>query len=159
MKLTAYDMAKDKAQPKEIKTFTKQAIVPNRAMLDDLKSMKAKEFGAKYKISHATVTRLRKEAGIKANIEWTQAKINKIEEMLAEGSSNNAIGRHFGVAGSTIVSVLARNGRTTTNAAYNSGSRARSLGKPSDSCPYGTARLELRHWWLAGWHDRDMIDD
>ena len=56
------------------------------------------------------------------------------------------------------------------NTAYRHGKRARNDGKPKDACPYGVvksrdddtpqrrerAALVMRHWWLAGWADKDI---
>lgn len=50
--------------------------------------------------------------------------------------------------------------------AYQAGRFARGCGEGKRACPYtyemrskatkGLSQLALRHWWLAGWHDRDM---
>ena len=57
------------------------------------------------------------------------------------------------------------------NRMYREGREARQKGKKPVACPYshtthhtgtetgpmiGTSELAKRHWWLAGWHDRDM---
>ena len=39
---------------------------------------------------------------------------------------------------------------------YNSGYKCRDNFGGTHKCEYGIARLELRHYWLAGWHDSDM---
>lgn len=45
---------------------------------------------------------------------------------------------------------------TDTPSQYSEGYAARMQGAGLDSCPYGMADLERRHWWTAGWHDADI---
>ena len=166
MKLTAYDMAQNKSEflekiiekthPTQVQQRSKKAVTPDRGMLHDIKTMKVKDLCKKYRISHTTATRLRADAGVKVNIEWTDEKINVIETMLENGFSNKAVGRHFGVAGTTIIELLKRKNKMPMKAAYAAGEKARLSGKTTDDCPYSVRRMELRHHWLAGWHDRDM---
>ena len=40
--------------------------------------------------------------------------------------------------------------------AYLEGRLAHSDDESKQSCPFGEAELCLKHWWLAGWHDKDM---
>jgi ribosome modulation factor len=40
--------------------------------------------------------------------------------------------------------------------AYKAGDKSRKDFMSKDSCPYGAKSLNLRHQWLAGWHDADM---
>lgn len=36
---------------------------------------------------------------------------------------------------------------------YKKGKAAAAADKPSTTCPIGLSFMELRHHWLAGWHD------
>lgn len=40
---------------------------------------------------------------------------------------------------------------------YKEGQVERMRGKGKDSCPYGFDNMSRRSFWLAGWHDADMI--
>ena len=40
---------------------------------------------------------------------------------------------------------------------YNEGQIERMSGKGKDACPYGFEHMSRRSFWLAGWHDADMI--
>lgn len=40
--------------------------------------------------------------------------------------------------------------------AYQEGRNARGWRSKKHAFPYGEHEMQLRHWWLAGWHDRDM---
>lgn len=42
------------------------------------------------------------------------------------------------------------------NKYYAEGREARDSDKSKSACEYGVMRMEKRHQWLAGWHDRDM---
>lgn len=44
----------------------------------------------------------------------------------------------------------------TPEKAYADGRLQREIGLSRSGCPIGTDDMRLRHWWLAGWHDRDM---
>lgn len=46
--------------------------------------------------------------------------------------------------------------RQQTQDAYRNGRLARLEGENKALCPFGEAELCLKHWWLAGWHDKDM---
>ena len=46
--------------------------------------------------------------------------------------------------------------RKETKAAYDSGRLARVDLKSNESVPFGDAERVLKHWWLAGWNDKDM---
>lgn len=46
--------------------------------------------------------------------------------------------------------------RQQTQDAYRSGRSSYTSGKDKDSCPFGNSELNLKHWWLAGWNDKDM---
>lgn len=46
--------------------------------------------------------------------------------------------------------------RQQTQYAYRDGRLMRSEGESKSLCPFGEAELCLKHWWLAGWNDKDM---
>jgi len=46
--------------------------------------------------------------------------------------------------------------RLETQEAYNDGRAARMLKESITECPFSMGELELRHWWLAGWNDKDL---
>jgi ribosome modulation factor len=46
--------------------------------------------------------------------------------------------------------------RQATKDAYKNGRIARLEGDFKKNCPFGEAELCLKHWWLAGWNDKDM---
>lgn len=46
--------------------------------------------------------------------------------------------------------------RQQTQDAYKNGRIARSGGENKSLCPFGESELNLKHWWLAGWNDREM---
>jgi len=39
---------------------------------------------------------------------------------------------------------------------YRDGRISRLNGNDTESCPYPISLMQLRSWWLAGWHDVDM---
>lgn len=43
-----------------------------------------------------------------------------------------------------------------TPSQYSEGYAARMGGADIEACPYGRTEMELRHWFLAGWHDADI---
>ena len=43
-----------------------------------------------------------------------------------------------------------------TRSNYENGFKSRANGNPISSCPFDNTNLEIKHWWLAGWHDKDM---
>lgn len=43
-----------------------------------------------------------------------------------------------------------------TPSQYSDGYAARMRGDGRDACPYGGIDMEMRHWFLAGWHDADI---
>lgn len=44
----------------------------------------------------------------------------------------------------------------TNQSAYKNGYNSRVIGKPKGLHPFSNSELCLKHWWLAGWHDKDM---
>ena len=46
--------------------------------------------------------------------------------------------------------------RQQNEEAYDNGRATRSSNESIESCPFGDAELCLKHWWLAGHHDKDM---
>lgn len=46
--------------------------------------------------------------------------------------------------------------RQQTTEALEAGYAAKSEGVGRNKCPYSIKQLNLRSWWLAGWHDCDM---
>ena len=46
--------------------------------------------------------------------------------------------------------------RQQTQDAYRSGRQSRSNDECKSCCTFGDAELNLKHWWLAGWNDKDM---
>ena len=44
----------------------------------------------------------------------------------------------------------------THSNAYQEGRAERASGHSRNTCPYPLSDMQLRHWWFAGWHDRDM---
>ena len=46
--------------------------------------------------------------------------------------------------------------RQQTQDAYRDGRIARTNSEKKSSCEFDNANMNLKHWWLAGWHDKDM---
>lgn len=46
--------------------------------------------------------------------------------------------------------------RQQTQDAYHDGRIARMKSRPKSSCPFDNSSFELKHWWLAGYNDKDM---
>tara|TARA_R110002049_G_scaffold307768_2_gene509397 strand:+ start:337 stop:498 length:162 start_codon:yes stop_codon:yes gene_type:complete len=46
--------------------------------------------------------------------------------------------------------------RQQTQDAYRDGRIARMSGEKKSSVPFDRSELNLQHWWLGGWNDKDM---
>lgn len=46
--------------------------------------------------------------------------------------------------------------RQQTQDAYRNGRASRDNGELKSSCPFDNTEMNLKHWFLAGWNDKDM---
>lgn len=122
MKLTAYDMAKDKesfladhghiaAKTTLVRvrgvTKEKQKIEPSPKMLDDIKTLSYKQVKAKYNIGYSTITRIRKDHGLLSpNAVWTADIVASMFEMQANGLTIAQIAEKIGVHETTAGRVM-----------------------------------------------------
>lgn len=113
MRLTAYDLAKDKsaflgalestAKPRR----GRRGIIPDATMKIDILRMTAKELREKYGIANCTAARLRRELGVDyKRVKITDAHLVTMRTMRDSGASAVEIGKKIGITAGSVRRLL-----------------------------------------------------